>query len=98
MPVESVARIMERVKQASPSRPISVFVVEVNGVRQLDAIYDNTIESRRRQTALKPYHPSDTCPTCGHVQTHLAEEYLGAFHNNMPLKNVRNFLIKAIEA
>lgn len=97
MPVESIPRIVARVKQAPPSRPISVFVVEVKGVRRLDAIYGNTIESKRRQAATKPYHPSDKCPTCGHITVHLAEEYLGDFHNGMPLKDVREFLTKAME-
>jgi len=97
MPVESISRIVARVKNAPPSRPISVFVVEEKGVRKLDAIYGNTIESNRRQTATKAYHPSDKCPTCGHIQTQLAEEYIGDFHNNMPLKDVREFLAKATE-
>lgn len=97
MPVESIPRIVARVKNAPPHRPISVFIVEENGVRKLDAIYGNTIESKRRQTAVKPYHPSDKCPHCGHIQIQLAEEYLGDFHNNMPLKDVREFLNKSME-
>jgi hypothetical protein len=97
MPVESISRIVARVKQAPPSRPISVFIVEQEGKRQLDAIYGKTIESIRRQTAVKAYHPSDRCPTCGQIQTQLEEEYLGDFHNNMPLKDVREFLLKAME-
>lgn len=97
MPVESVSRIVARVKISPPSRPISVFVVEVDKQRVLDAIYANTIEAQRRKTALKPYHPSDKCPTCGHVQTHLAEEWIGDFHNDMDLQYVRQFLTTATE-
>lgn len=97
MPIESVSRIIARIKISPPSRPISVFVVEENKVRKLDAIYGNTIEAKRRQTALKPYHPSDKCPTCGHVQTHLAEEWLGDFHQGQNLQDIREFLIKATE-
>lgn len=97
MPIESVSRIVARVKQATPNRPISVFLIKEDGIQKLDAIYGNTIESKRRQNALKPFHPSDKCPTCGHIQTHFVEEYLGDFHNHMPLKDVREFLTKATE-
>jgi tRNA G26 N,N-dimethylase Trm1 len=97
MPIESLSRIMARIKISPPTRPISVFVVTKNKVRKLDAIYGNTIEAKRRQTALKPYHPSDKCPTCGHIQTHLAEEWLGDFHNQMSLQEIRDFLTKATE-
>jgi len=97
MPIEDIPRIIARVKISPPSRPISVFVIEVNGARQLDAIYGNTIESRRRIAALKDPHPGDRCPTCGHIPTQPAEEWIGDFHNNMPLQDVRSFLAKAME-
>jgi tRNA G26 N,N-dimethylase Trm1 len=97
MSIESVARIMSRIKQAPEARPISVFVVTVKKVRKLDAIYGNTIVAKRRQTALKPFHASDKCPTCGNIETHFAEEWIGDFHNGMNLQEVRTFLIKATE-
>lgn len=97
MPIETIPRIMARIKQSPPSRPISIFVVKVKKKRKLDAIYGNTIEAKRRQTALKPFHPSDKCPTCGHIQEHLAEEWLGDFHNQMSVQDVRAFLTKATE-
>ena len=98
MPIESIPRIVARIKLATPSKPISVFVVGPDNNRRLDAIYGNTIESKRRQTALKPYHASDKCPTCGHVTQHLAEEWIGDFHNHMSLTDVREFLKKALES
>ena len=97
MPVQAVSTIIARIRKAPQQRPISVFVVKVKGARKLDAIYGNTIESKRRQTALKPYHPSDKCPTCGHITTHLAEEWLGDFHQGMNMASVHEFLTKALE-
>ena len=98
MAIESISRIASRIKMSPPERPISVFIVEKMGKRQLDAIYGNTAEAKRRQTALKPFHQSHQCPTCGHIEKHLAEEWLGNFHNRMNLKDVREFLQKALES
>lgn len=97
MAIETVTRIMERIKQSPPSRPISVFVVKVNKKRCLDAIYGNTVESRRRETELKPIKPKDCCSSCGTVlRRHLANEWLGHFHNHMPVEDVRAFLKQSI--
>ena len=96
MPVEPISRVMTRIKNAAPSRPIAVFVVKIKGIRQLDALYANTTEAMRRRMAVKPFHPTDKCPTCGHITQHLAEEYIGDFHNNMNMKDVRNFLEVAL--
>lgn len=101
MPIENIPRILARVKISPPSRPISVFVIEVNGTRQLDALYGDTMSARQRRTATKPIPPVNACPTCGHIPLQpppqLAEEWLGDFHNNMPLQDVRSFLAKAME-
>lgn len=97
MPIESIPRIIARIKKAPPGKPISVFVVKHKGNRVLDAIYGNTVAARQRQTALKPYHQSDKCPLCGHITQHLAEEWLGDFHNRMNLEDIRTFLAKAME-
>lgn len=101
MPIETIPRIMARIKIAPPWKPISIFVMErkenKKTIRELDAIYGNTIEARRRQIALKPYHPSDKCKECGHITTQLAEEWIGDFHSRMNLADVRVFLAKAID-
>ena len=102
MPIESISRIMSRIKHAPRTQPISVFVVtETVGeksYRKLDAIYGRTIEAKRRQTALKPFHPSHRCKECGHIETFLAEEWLGDFDNTMHLPDVRTFLETATES
>lgn len=97
MPIEDIPRIIERIKMAPPNRPISVFAVKKGRVRVLDAIYGNTLEALRRINAKKPYHPSHKCSTCGHIALFPAEEWLGDFHNGMPLKDIRAFLNKAVE-
>ena len=104
MTIETIPRIIERIKMSPPSRPISVFVIErlVNTktkktIRELDAIYGNTTEAKSRQVALKPYHPSDKCKECGHITTVLAEEWIGDFHNRMSLVEIRTFLARAID-
>lgn len=97
MPIQTIPRIMERIKMSPPTRPISVFVVEINKARKLDAIYGNTAEALRRKKALKPFHPSHRCPTCGHIETVLAEEWLGDFHNHMNVQDLRAFFAAALE-
>ena len=103
MTIETIPRIIERIKMSPPSRPISVFIVErTEGkkkkiIRELDAIYGNTTEAKSRQVALKPYHPSDKCSQCGHITTVLAEEWIGDFHNRMSLVEIRTFLARAID-
>lgn len=97
MPVQTVSQICRRIKHATKDRSISVFVVNIKGTRKLDAIFANTTESKRRQLSVKPFHPSDKCPTCGHITKQLAEEYLGDFHWEMPAKDVREFLTTALE-
>ena len=103
MTIETIPRIIERIKMSPSSRPISVFIVErTEGkkkkiIRELDAIYGNTTEAISRQVALKPYHPSDKCSQCGHITTVLAEEWIGDFHNRMSLVEIRTFLARAID-
>lgn len=103
MTIETIPRIIERIKMSPPSRPISVFIVErtegkkKKTIRELDAIYGNTTEAISRQVALKPYHPSDKCKECGHITTVLAEEWIGDFHNRMSLVEIRTFLARAID-
>ena len=96
MPVETIARIKSRIKGATPLNPISVFVVKVEKIRKLDALYANTSEAMRRRMALKPFHPSHQCETSGHIEEHFAEEYIGDFHNNMNMNDVGAFLKAAI--
>jgi hypothetical protein len=98
MTIGTVSRVIARIKIAPPSNPIAVFVVEKDGRRRLDAIYENTSEAKKRQTALKPFHPSDKCQLCGHISQTFAEEYLGAFDNTMSLVSARAFFHKALES
>jgi tRNA G26 N,N-dimethylase Trm1 len=101
MTIETIPRIIERIKMSPPSRPIPVFVVNQKEgkkvIRKLDAIYGNTTEAISRQVALKPYHPSDKCKECGHITTVLAEEWIGDFHNRMNLEEIRTFFARAID-
>lgn len=92
MPIESIPRIVSRIKMSPPERPIAVFLVQKMGKNQLDAIYGNTIEAKQRSTNTK------ICPTCGQPTEHPSEEWIGNFHNHMNLKQVREFLTKALES
>jgi hypothetical protein len=97
MTIQTVESVCARIKHATKQKPISVFVVEIAGERMLDAVFGNTVEAKRRQVKLKPYHSSDKCKLCGHVKTELAEEWLGDFTWEMPAKQVREFLLKALQ-
>jgi hypothetical protein len=97
MTIMTVSQIVNRVKHAPKTRSISVFVKDIDGKRQLDAVPTNTVDTLRRKRGLKPYHPSHKCPTCGHIASPHAEEWIGDFNWNMPRAEVEAFLTKARE-
>jgi hypothetical protein len=98
MPIESIPRIMQRIKLASPKDAISVFMIEGHGKNKLNAIYARSVESARMKVELKPFHSSHRCESCGHVETFLANDWIGDFHNHMDLVQVRNFLETVVGA
>jgi hypothetical protein len=94
-----VALIMKRIKTARPHSPIAVFVVTCNKtkVRRLESVFGKTVEAEQRKLGLKPVHSSDKCPTCGQHNPEFAEEWIGDFHWQHPVSDVKEFLTKAME-
>jgi len=96
MTIVTMSEACRRIKHAPRQNPISVFIVQTGKGRALDVLYTKTVEAKRKKEALKPYHPSDKCKECGHIKLEFAENWIGDFHWEMPLKDTRTFLLKAL--
>lgn len=91
MSLGTVTSTMKRIRTAQWLSPISVFVVNVDGIRTLDALFTNTVEAVRRKTEVKNPRANDE------GQTNYAWEWVGDFHWTQSAKAIRNLLKRALE-